>query len=47
MCVQAVASRTLERAEAWAKEHGVPKAYGSYEELLDDADIDAVYVIGN
>ncbi len=42
--MQAVASRTLERAESWAKEHGVPKAYGTYEELLADPDIDAVCV---
>lgn len=39
---QAVASRSLERAEAWAKERDVPKAYGTYEELLADPDVDAV-----
>lgn len=40
----AVASRSLEKAEAFAKETGVTKAYASYEELLDDKDIEAVYV---
>lgn len=41
--VTAIASRDLERAEAVAEELGIPKAYGSYEELLADPDIDAVY----
>lgn len=40
----AVASRSQERATAWAKEFGVEKAYGSYRDLLDDDDIDIVYV---
>ena len=40
----AVASRSLEKAQAWASERGVAKAYGSYDELLADPDIDAVYV---
>ena len=40
----AVASRSVERAESWAKEHGADRAYGSYEELLADPDIDAVYI---
>lgn len=39
----AVASRDLEKAKAFADELGLAKAYGSYEELLDDPDIDAVY----
>jgi predicted dehydrogenase len=39
----AVASRDEARARAFAKEHTIPNAYGSYEALLDDADIDAVY----
>jgi predicted dehydrogenase len=41
--VAAIASRDLARAETAARELGIPKAYGSYEELLADAEIDAVY----
>jgi len=40
----AVASRSKERAEAWAAAHGVPKAYGSYAELVEDPEIDALYI---
>ena len=40
----AIASRTKEKAEAFAKEWGVPKAYGSYAELYADPDVDLVYV---
>lgn len=40
----AVASRTREAADAFAKEHGFAKAYASYEELVADADVDIVYV---
>ncbi len=39
----AVGSRDRDRAEAWAAERGVPRAYGSYEELLADPELDAVY----
>jgi predicted dehydrogenase len=39
----AVASRDGERAEAFADEFDIPRAYGSYGELLRDGDIDAVY----
>lgn len=42
--VQAVASRSLENAQVFAEELGIPKAYGSYEELLNDPSIDAVYI---
>ena len=41
--VTAIASRDLARAKAAAKRLGIPKAYGSYEELLADPEIDAVY----
>ena len=41
--VVAIASRELARAQAAAKELGIPKAYGSYEAMLADPDIDAVY----
>ena len=39
----AVASRDQARADAFALRHGIPKAYGSYEDLLTDPDIDAIY----
>lgn len=41
---QAVASRTLARAEAWAREQGIERCYGSYQELLDDPNLDAIYI---
>ena len=41
--VVAVAARSLERAQEFADTHGIPTAYGSYEELLADETIDAVY----
>ena len=40
----AVASRSLDKARAFAKEFDIPTAYGSYEEMLADPDIDAVYI---
>lgn len=40
----AVASREQARAGAYAREHGFERAYGSYEELLADQELDAVYV---
>ena len=40
----AVASRDGERAERFAEGHGIPRSYGSYEALLEDGGIDAVYV---
>jgi len=39
----AIASRDLTRAEATARQLGIPKAYGSYEALLADPEIDAIY----
>src|SRR5690625_1890408 len=42
--VLAVASRSLEKAKEFAKGLNIPKSYGSYEELLGDPDIDAVYI---
>jgi predicted dehydrogenase len=41
--IAAIASRDLARAQAAAREMGIPKAYGSYEELLADPQIDAIY----
>lgn len=40
----AVASRNLLKAEEFSSEFEIPKAYGSYEELLSDPDIQAVYI---
>jgi len=39
-----VASRDRARAEAYAREWEIPRAYGSYEELLEDPEIEAVYI---
>jgi predicted dehydrogenase len=41
--VVAIASRTPERAEQAAQELGISQAFGSYEELLADPDVDAIY----
>ena len=41
--VVAIASRNVERAEQAAEQLGIGKAYGSYEELLADPDIEAIY----
>jgi predicted dehydrogenase len=41
--VAAIASRDLRKAEDAARKLGVPRAYGSYEELLADPDIEAIY----
>ncbi len=40
----AVASRTKEKAEAFAGEFGIEHAYGSYEELLQDPEVELVYI---
>lgn len=42
----AVASHELKKAEKFAKEQGIPKAYGSYAQMLTDKSVDIVY-IGN
>ena len=42
--LRAVASRDSATAAAFAKDHGIPTSYGSYEALLDDPDIDAIYI---
>lgn len=41
--VAAVASRDLGRAQAFAQELGIPTAYGSYQDLIDDPNIEAIY----
>ncbi|HAJ35932.1 MAG TPA: gfo/Idh/MocA family oxidoreductase [Chloroflexi bacterium] len=42
--LMAVASRDADRAVAYAAQHAIPKAYGSYEELLADSEVDAIYL---
>lgn len=40
----AIGARSTDRARAMADKHGIPRAYGSYEEVLSDPDVEAVYV---
>jgi len=40
----AVASRTAEKAKAFAQEHGFQKTYTSYEALLEDPEVDVIYI---
>jgi len=40
----AVASRDEERARSFAADHGIPRHHGSYQALLDDPEVDAVYI---
>jgi predicted dehydrogenase len=42
--IVAMASRNLEHAELTANSLQIPKVYGSYEELLNDSEIDAIYI---
>jgi predicted dehydrogenase len=42
--IVAIASRDARRAKSAAEELGIPKAYGSYEQLLEDPGIQAVYI---
>jgi len=37
--VVAIAAQQLDRAQIFAAEHNIPKAYGSYEELAKDPDV--------
>ena len=41
--IRAIVSRSIESATNAARTLGIPKAYGSYEELIDDPDIEAIY----
>ena len=41
--IRAIASRSLEKGRKLADQFGIPKAYGSYEELLADPEIEAIY----
>ena len=40
----AIGSRSMEKAEAFAQKWNMPKAYGSYAELIADPDVDLIYV---
>ena len=40
----AISSRSIEKAREFAQKHNIPKAYGSYEEMVADNDIDLVYI---
>lgn len=42
--VGAIASRDEDRAKSWVDEHDIARAHGSYEALLTDAEVDAVYI---
>jgi len=42
--VYAIASRSFDKAESFAEKWNIPKAYGSYEELVKDTAIDLVYI---
>lgn len=42
--IVAVASRTVAKGEAFAREHGIERVHGSYEELLADPELDAVLI---
>jgi len=44
LTIAAVASRDIERARSYADQHGIERAHGSYEELLADPDVEAVYI---
>ena len=40
----AVGSRPLDKAQAFAADHTIERAYGSYLDMVQDPDVDAVYV---
>jgi D-xylose 1-dehydrogenase (NADP+, D-xylono-1,5-lactone-forming) len=42
--IVAVGSRDRARGEEFAQRHGIPRVHGSYEELLADADVEAIYI---
>jgi predicted dehydrogenase/aryl-alcohol dehydrogenase-like predicted oxidoreductase len=42
--LQAAGSRTVEKAKAFCDAHGIPTAHGSYEALIADPNVDAIYV---
>jgi len=42
--IVAIASRDQRRADAYAREHGIERAFGSYDALLEDPDVEVVYI---
>lgn len=40
----AVASRSLDKAHSYAKKYNIPKAYGTYEELVRDSEVEIIYI---
>ncbi len=40
----AIASRSLEKAQKFAEKNNIPNAYGSYEDMLNDENVDLVYI---
>nr|MCR4895829.1 Gfo/Idh/MocA family oxidoreductase [Lachnospiraceae bacterium] len=40
----AIAGRSLEKAERFKEEYGFTKAYGSYRELVEDPEVQAIYI---
>jgi predicted dehydrogenase len=44
MCIYAIASRSIDKARAFAAQWKVEKAYGSYEEMVSDPAVDLVYI---
>ncbi len=43
-CPYAIASRDIDKANAFGDEHNIEKRYGSYEELINDPDVELVYI---
>jgi predicted dehydrogenase len=43
LTILAIASREETRARRWARRLGIPRAYGSYEALIEDPQIEAIY----
>ena len=43
--LDALASRDMAKARSWADEFGVPRAYGDYDDLLADGDLDAILIV--
>lgn len=43
-CIKAVAARSIERSKEFADKFGIEKAYGTYDELFQDSEIDVVYI---